>query len=346
MARRETVSFIETAVQPLEAGNLTVMTALPTLTLSIRSVVAEADGIVGIELVDPEGRDLEPFTAGAHIDVHVADGIVRQYSLCNDPTEHHRYVIAVLNDPASRGGSRALHRTARPGGRLTVSVPRNHFKLNAGATRHLLLAGGIGVTPMMAMAATLEAEGADWHMHYCTRSPEKTAFLGRLRPLAAAGKVQFHHDGGDPARGLDLKSVLQDYQPGTHLYYCGPPGFMAAAAQAAVHWPAEAVHFEYFSPPADRPAVPARVNTPFQVKIASTGDVFDVPADRTIIQVLRQNGFSVDTSCEDGFCGTCLTKYVAGEPEHRDSVLDDDDRKDFVLICCARSKTPVLVLDL
>lgn len=340
------MSFIEAAVRPLEAGDFAAMTALPTLTLSIRSVATEADGIVSIELVDPEGRDLEPFTAGAHIDVHVADGVVRQYSLCNDPAERRRYVVAVLNDPLSRGGSRALHQTARSGGRLTVSTPRNHFKLSDTATRHLLLAGGIGVTPMMAMVAALEAMGADWRMHYCTRDPEKTAFLDRLRPLAEDGKVSFHHDGGDPSCGLDLRSTLQDYQPGTHLYYCGPTGFMAAAAQAAAHWPPEAVHFEFFAAPADRPVAPGRVNAPFQIKIASTGDVFDVPADRTIIQVLRENGFAVDTSCEDGFCGTCMTKYVAGEPEHRDSVLDDDDHKDFVLICCARSKTPMLVLDL
>lgn len=340
------MSFIEAAVRPLEAGDFTAMTALPTLTLSIRSVATEADGIVSIELVDPEGRDLEPFTAGAHIDVHVADGVVRQYSLCNDPAERHRYVVAVLNDPLSRGGSRTLHQTARSGGRLTVSTPRNHFKLSDTATRHLLLAGGIGVTPMMAMVAALEAMGADWRMHYCTRGPEKTAFLDRLRPLTEDGKVSFHHDGGDPSRGLDLRSTLQDYQPGTHLYYCGPTGFMAAAAQAAAHWPPEAVHFEFFAAPTDRPVAQGRVNAPFQIKIASTGDVFDVPADRTIIQVLRENGFAVDTSCEDGFCGTCMTKYVAGEPEHRDSVLADDDHKDFVLICCARSKTPMLVLDL
>jgi ferredoxin-NADP reductase len=340
------VSIIQPAFRRREEAVITAVTTRPTLTLRVRAVAYETDDISSFELVALDGDALPPFNAGAHIDVHVADGVVRQYSLCNDPAERHRYVIAVLKEPESRGGSRALHDTVRPGDQLTVSQPHNHFRLSDDARRHLLLAGGIGVTPMMAMIEALEATGADYKMHYCTRSPEKTAFLNRLKPLAERGRVQFHHDGGDPKNGLDLAATLKEYRPGTHLYYCGPTGFMAAAASAAGHWPAETVHFEYFSSPGEQSTESKWANAPFQVRVTSSGDVFEVPADKSIVQVLRAHGYAIDTSCEDGYCGTCLTKYVEGEPEHRDKVLDDNDRKDFVLICCARSKTPVLVLDL
>ncbi|MCC7016722.1 MAG: oxidoreductase [Rhodospirillales bacterium] len=305
----------------------------------------ETDDILSFVLVDPQGRDLPEFAAGAHLDVHIAEGLVRQYSLSGDPADRSCYEIAVLNERSGRGGSKALHETARPGRIITVSVPRNHFPLADEAKRHLLLAGGIGVTPMMAMIAALEARGADWRMHYCTRSANKTAFLDRLKPFIDAGKVILHYDGGDPKKGLDIPATLKDAEAGTHLYYCGPSGFMAAVADAARHWPDGSVHFEFFNSPGARPAE-IRVNTPFQVKLKSTGEVLDVPADKSIVQVLRDKGHVVDTSCEEGFCGTCLTRYIEGEPEHRDSVLDADDRAQYVLICCARSNSPLLVLDI
>ena len=311
----------------------------------VNDVSWEAEDILSFELVDPNGGDLAPFAAGAHIDIHIDDGLVRQYSLCNDPDERHCYVIAVLIEPNGRGGSLALHETVSEGDLLTISEPRNHFRLADDAARHLLLAGGIGVAPMMAMIGTLEARGADYLMHYCTRAPDRTAFMDRLRSLIASGKVILHHDGGDPARGLDIEAMLKDHEAGTHLYYCGPGGFMTATAAAAGHWPEDTVHFEYFTAPEDDPAEYPE-NSPFQVKIANTGDVFDVPADKTIIEVLRGNGLAVDTSCEHGYCATCMTRYLEGEPEHRDAVLDDEDRAEFVLICCARSRTPLLVLDL
>ena len=316
-----------------------------TLDVCIRAVTHETDDILSFELVDPQGRDLPEFAAGAHLDVHIAEGLVRQYSLSSDPAERGRYEIAVLNERSGRGGSKALHENARPGRVITVSAPRNHFPLADGAKCHLLLAGGIGVTPMMAMIATLEAGNADWRMHYCTRSAEKTAFLDRLKPFADAGKVKLHHDGGDPKKGLDIHATLKEVEPGTHLYYCGPSGFMAAVAEAVKHWPEGSVHFEFFTAPADRPAE-TRTNTPFQVKLKSSGEVLDVPADKSIVEVLRDKGHAIDTSCEEGYCGTCLTRYIEGEPEHRDSVLDADDRAQYVLICCARSNSPLLVLDI
>lgn len=316
-----------------------------TLDVRVRSVIYETDDILRFELAPLDGGELPAFTAGAHVDVHVADGVIRQYSLCGDPANRNSYQIAVLNERQGRGGSKALHDTFHAGKVVTISAPRNHFPLMGGAKRHLLLAGGIGVTPMIAMIHALEADGADWSMHYCTRAPEKTAFIDRLKPLIARGKVHVHHDGGDPKKGLDLAATLADASSGAHLYYCGPGGFMSAVATASRHWPDGTVHFEYFAAPADKPAED-RENKPFQVTVKSTGETLDVPADKSIVEVLREHGHYIDTSCEDGFCGTCLTRYVEGEPEHRDTVLDESDRQKYVLICCARAKSDRLVLDL
>src|SRR5689334_20226550 len=170
--------------------------------LRLRSITYLADGINGYELVDPKGRDLPRFEAGAHINLR-AGGFLRQYSLCNAPAERRRYCIAVLRESASRGGSRYLHDSIRAGDLVEVSLPRNNFPLAAAAERHLLIAGGIGITPIMSMIAELRRRHAEFEVHYCTRSPERTAFRGELAPLAAEGRVRFHHDGGDPARGLD-----------------------------------------------------------------------------------------------------------------------------------------------
>lgn len=327
-------------------GDMAAASGKATLELRVRSVTWETDDILRYELVAPDGGALPRFSAGAHLDLHVAPGIIRQYSLCNDPAESARYVIAVLHEPDGRGGSRAVHQDLRAGSLVRVSEPRNHFPLIEAATRHVLLAGGIGVTPMMAMVARLQDLEVDWHLHYCTRSLEKTAFAAVLAPLVEQGRVTLHHDAGDPSRGLNIAATLAEREPGTHLYYCGPKGFMAAVAQAAEHWPAAAVHCEYFSAPVAEVDAGERENTAFRVRIGRTGEELEVPADRSIVDVLREHGHYVDTSCEEGYCGTCLTPYLEGDPEHRDTVLDEDDRAHYVLICCARSRTPTLVLDL
>lgn len=329
------------------------------LNVRVLSVRYEAEDINSYELVDPDGGELPPFTAGAHIDLHFRDGRIRQYSLANDPSERHRYVVGILREPAGRGGSVAIFEKVHAGRILTISAPRNHFPLVESARRHLLLAGGIGVTPMMAMLAQLQRENADFLLHYCTRSPQKTAFRELLAERSAAGRVRYHHDGGDPRKGLDIAALLRERPIGTHLYYCGPPGFMTAVAAASAHWPSEAVHFEYFTPPVPTPsmastaspasagalAAAADIPVGFQVRLTSTGALYDVPNDKSIVQVLREQGIDVETSCESGLCGTCRTRYLEGEPEHHDYVLDDDERNEYVMICCARSKSPVLVLD-
>jgi vanillate O-demethylase ferredoxin subunit len=222
--------------------------------LRLRSIIFLATRINGYEFVDPAGQNLPPFAAGAHISVRLSEGLVRDFSLWNDPAERKRYCIAVLREGP---GSQSLHEEARVGNLVAASMPRNNFPLAAEAERHLLIAGGIGITPIMAMIADLRRRRAEFHVHYCTRSPEETAFLDDLTVLAALGRVQFHHDGGDPAKGLDIAATLREFRPGTHLYYCGPAGMMAAAAAASAHWPVGTVHFEFFAgPDAIAPMVP------------------------------------------------------------------------------------------
>lgn len=315
------------------------------LVLRVAKIARAADGIKTFELVSPDGATLPPFKAGAHIEVHLSDGVIRSYSLCNSPAERHRYVIAVLREEAGRGGSRSMHDCIREGDLLTVSTPRNHFPLAGREARsHLLLAGGIGVTPMMAMIAELEAKGATWSMHYLTRSPERAAFLDELAPHIETGKVTIHHDGGVPENGPDLAGLLTDFEIGTHLYYCGPPGFMNACTQFTAAWPPHAVHREYFASAGQQPD--ASENVPFEIKIKSSGETLPVPPDRTIADVLKAAGCVVDTDCEDGYCGTCITRYLSGAPEHRDTVLSEKERQSYVMVCCARAKGGVIELDL
>ncbi len=313
--------------------------------LRVRSITYLAEAVNGYELVDPRGRDLPRFGAGAHVAVRHGAGAVRDYSLWNDPAERRRYCIAVLREREGEG-SRHWHEAVRVGDMVEASMPRNNFPLAEGAAHYLLLAGGIGITPIMAMIAELRRRRADFLLHYCTRSPEAAAFRDELDLLAAQGRVRFHHDGGDPARGLDIAAALRDPKPGTHLYYCGPAGMMRAAAAAAADWPPGTVHCEYFTGPAARAPEPLGEDRPFRVRLARSGGDYDIAAGETIIDGLRRRGVPVRASCELGYCGTCLTPYLAGEPDHRDQILSDADRRRYVLICCSRSKTPVLDLDL
>lgn len=224
---------------------------MSTSTLNVRVVrkTPEAEGICSFELVAVDGRPLPAFSAGSHVDVQVPGGLTRQYSLCNDPAESHHYLIAVLDDPASRGGSRAMHAQVHEGDALVVSTPRNHFALAHEAREHLLLAGGIGVTPILCMAERLAQIGADFRMHYCTRSAARTAFRSRIAASRFADRVHFHFDDGASAQKLDIPALLSAPGPGVHLYVCGPKGFMDAAlgSARAQGWPELQLHYEFFT---------------------------------------------------------------------------------------------------
>jgi vanillate O-demethylase ferredoxin subunit len=310
--------------------------------LRVRSITYLAEAVNGYELVDPRGRDLPRFEAGAHIDLQTGR-FLRQYSLCNDPAERRRYCLAVLRESESRGGSRHLHDGVRVGDLVEASLPHNNFPLDPAAERHLLLAGGIGIAPIMSMIFELRRRRADFRVHYCTRSPERTAFRSELASLAAEGRLHHHYDGGNPACDFDIAAALRGPPPRTHLYYCGPAPMMAAAAQAAGEWPPGTVHCEYF---AGGPEPTPKEEHPFRLRLARSGGEYEVHAGETIVDVLRRHGIAVRTSCELGYCGACLTPYLEGEPDHRDQVLEENGRKRYVLICCSRSKTPVLTLDL
>jgi len=303
----------------------------------------EAEGICSYELVSADGAPLPAFTAGAHIDVHVAPGLVRQYSLCNPPHERHRYVIGVLRDPASRGGSQAMHEQIRAGAKLTISAPRNHFPL-VDAPRSVLLAGGIGITPLLAMAETLSAQGSQFELHYCTRSPERTAFRDRILSAAYAPQVRFYHDS---TQELDLPALLAGLPRDSHIYFCGPAGFIdhVKATAAAAGWPHEQLHLEYFGAAAP---VPQDGDQPFEVKLASSGKCYTIPAGVTVLKVLNDAGVFVPASCEQGVCGTCLTRVLDGVPDHRDLYLTEEEQaaNDQFTPCCSRSRSATLLLDL
>ncbi|MEG1456452.1 MAG: PDR/VanB family oxidoreductase, partial [Comamonas sp.] len=262
------------------------------------------------ELARVDGQPLPAFSAGAHIDVHLADGLVRQYSLCNDPATRDHYRIAVLREPQSRGGSLGMHEQVQVGQTLTISAPRNHFALAADAPRHLLLAGGIGVTPILCMAERLALLGASFRMHYSGRSAQRMAFRERIAAAAFAEQVQLHFDDGDAAQRLDIAAVLAAAEADTHLYVCGPQGFMDAvlAGARAQGWAEQRLHWEFF---AAADAGPRGGDAAFEVQLASSGRVVAVAADQSVTQALRAAGVEVMVSCEQGVCGTCLTRVLS-----------------------------------
>ncbi|MBP6896100.1 MAG: oxidoreductase [Pseudacidovorax sp.] len=318
---------------------------MTSLQVRVQRKSQEAEGIVALELVSADARPLPGFGAGSHIDVHLPNGLVRQYSLCNSAAERHRYRIAVLREPTSRGGSAAVHDLVKEGDVLTISAPRNHFALHD-APRSLLLAGGIGVTPILCMAQRLATWGADFEMHYCTRSAARTAFRDEIAASAFADKVHLHHDDGAEAQKLRVAELLKTPEPGTQIYVCGPGGFIDHVVNTAKAngWPAQQIHLEYFAAAAQDTSG----DQPFEVKLTSSGQTYRIPKDQTIVQALRAEGVEIMVSCEQGVCGTCITRVLEGVPDHRDCYLTDDERaaNDQFTPCCSRSKTPLLVLDL
>jgi vanillate O-demethylase ferredoxin subunit len=305
----------------------------------------EAEGVATFEL-RPLAGQLPPFSAGAHIDVLTPGGMVRQYSLCNSPTERDRYLIGVLRESASRGGSVAMHDMVSEGDLMTISEPRNHFPLVPGG-KFILFAGGIGITPILSMAETLHTMGGDFEVHYCTRSADRTAFLKRIAQSPFAARVRFYHDDDAAQARLDCGTVLANPQPGVHLYTCGPGGFIdyVCATAKALGWPQAQVHVEYFA--AAAPIVQGG-DAAFDVKLASSGEIVRIGAGETVVAGLARHGIAIPMSCEQGVCGTCITRVLEGTPDHRDSYFTDQERasNEEFTPCCSRAKSLLLVLDL
>ena len=320
------------------------------LSLMVRQIRFEAIGINSYVLVDPKGEELPPFTAGAHIDVHLPGGFTRQYSLSNSPEERHQYMIAVLRDEQGRGGSKALHDMLQVQQMVTVSYPRNNFALVPQARKVILIAGGIGVTPIKSMAHALDDAAIPFEFHYCARNPRFVAFSEELAAQWKVGTIKLHFDNGVPSEGLDIAGLLRDYQEGHHVFYCGPSGFMQACASASAHWPAGTVHFENFKAPqapVGEPGDDKHLDSgSFMLKIASTGSMIEVAPDQSIVDALTNAGVPIETSCQSGLCGTCKVRYLEGEVDHHDYILDEADQKHWLTACVSRAKSSVLVLDL
>lgn len=317
-----------------------------SLEVRVARKIEEAVDICLFELTSIDGGPLPAFSAGSHIDVTLPGGLTRQYSLCNDSSESHRYLIGVLKDPNSRGGSKAMHEKVAQGDLLRISAPKNHFPLAHDARRALLLAGGIGITPILCMAERLSMIGTPFHVHYCTRSPERTAFRHRIKASPFAAQVHFHFDDGPEDQKLDLASLLALPDPGRHLYVCGPKGFMDAALALArqAGWSEASLHYEFFT--AETTATEA--DNAFDVQLASSGRVVSVPVGKTVVQALADAGVVVQTSCEQGVCGTCVTRVLEGEIDHRDMFLTPQEQASNALFtpCCSRARSRRLVLDL
>lgn len=310
-----------------------------TWPVRIAAIRPAAEDIVTLDLVAVDGGELPPFTAGAHIDLHLPGGMVRHYSLVNDPAERHRYRIAVKKEAGGRGGSRHVHEKLAEGDRLTVGGPRNHFAVPAGTNPLLLLAGGVGIAPIRSMIHAAERQGRPWRLHYAARSRGHAAFR---EELAARGpeRVRFWFDAdGEP---LDLARALAD--DGATLLCCGPAGLMEAVRAATAGWPEERVRFEWFTPP----ATAAVEDGAFEVELRRSGRTVLVPAGRSILDALLDAGADVPFSCNEGVCGCCETAVLDGAIDHRDVLLSAAERSAgrTMMICVSRALGHRLVLDL
>lgn len=309
-----------------------------TLVVATRTHVA--DGVVSLILRRPDGRPLPTWTPGAHLDLLLDGGLIRQYSLCGNPAEPDAWRIAVLREPQGRGGSAYVHDHLPEGTVVRVRGPRNNFPLRS-ATRHLFIAGGVGITPILPMVEAAEAAGADWRLLYGGRTRTSMAFLDRLTPYGDRVLVRPQDEYGL----LDLGAFLGSPEEGTVVHACGPEPLLRAAQEQCADWPAGTLGIERFAP---AQAAEARPAAAFEVVLARAGLTLTVPPDRSVLESLEEAGVDVDSSCREGTCGTCETDVLDGTPDHRDSLLSEDERAtgDTMLICVSRACGPRLVLDL
>ncbi|HTH80772.1 MAG TPA: PDR/VanB family oxidoreductase [Ramlibacter sp.] len=314
-----------------------------TQSLRLRQLREEAEDIVSYEFVAADGTPLAPFTAGAHIDLHLPGGMVRSFSLVNDPSEREHYVIAVDRARDGRGGSQWMHAVPRPGHRIEASPPLNDFPLHEDAPLSVFIAGGIGITPFVAMAARLHALGRPWRLHYSARSPQRAAFVHEMKLLAASeADIDIRHSSEGRAR-QDVRTLVRGAPAGSHLYCCGPTGMIEDFIAATEGLPPQRVHLERFSA-----SQAAATDGGYEVVLARSGKSLAVDAGRTLLDTLLDAGVTIQYSCSQGICGTCCTTVLEGCPDHRDDYLTTEEKaaNSSMMVCCSGSRTPRLVLDL
>ncbi|WP_300709253.1 PDR/VanB family oxidoreductase [Limnohabitans sp.] len=318
---------------------------MSTLKVWVHTLRHQAQDIISVELRPMPGETLPAFEAGAHIDLHLPGGLVRSYSLANDSSEHHRYLLGVLKDKTSRGGSRAVHEQLRVGMALTIGAPRNHFPLHEEATHSVLIAGGIGITPILSMARRLQALGRSFEVIYLARSRSAAAFTEDLHALNCAMHWHFDDEAGGPA---DLHALLQARggQSDTHFYACGPAVMLDAFEKICAELGHDHAHIERFAAVEIKAATDAR--SVFTVELRRSGKTFDVTPDTTLHQQLIATKANVPFSCEEGICGSCETRVLEGTPDHRDMVLSSAEHasNQVMMVCVSGCKSERLVLDL
>jgi vanillate O-demethylase ferredoxin subunit len=305
----------------------------------------EAHKMVAFELVDPNGAELPAFSAGSHIDVTIPGGLVRQYSLCNSSKERDRYVIGVWNDANSRGGSKALHEQVKAGDVLQIGLPRNRFRVPRSTKRAILLARGIGATPILSIADYLKSQNIPFEFHYVYAMMSPGSFHGMITQSSFAENTKFYYEASELNQLLNPAAILSDRSDDMQLFVCGADWWQDPIINTAKQkgWAEERIHVERFTA-----KVPAAIlDKVFEVKIASTGIVYKIPGDKTVTAFLEEQGVKIPTSCEQGMCGTCRIKIVEGEADHRDKRLSLQQKEEgFFIPCVSRAKSEVLVLDL
>lgn len=310
--------------------------------VKIRHITHYNDSIRAFELVSMDGQRLPLFEAGAHIDVHLDNGLTRQYSLVNYQDEASHYLIGVLNDSQSRGGSKHIHENFHVGQVLTIGEPRNLFSVDPSTKKAILCAGGIGITPMIAIAQELTKKAIPFELHYFAQRRNLLSFMDILESFGS--KVILHID-DEPDSLFQADKVFKNFSSDTHLYLCGPQGFMDYITNSAIqlHWQTQNIHKESFTAVIDNAE-----NQAFTLKIHKTGQTMEVPADKTVAQVLEEHGIFVPLSCEQGICGTCLTTVVSGEVDHKDQYLTEEEQaqNNQFTPCCSRAKSKILEIDI
>lgn len=302
----------------------------------------QTSDIAVFDLAAVDGGSLPDFEAGAHIDVVLSPDLIRQYSISNAPGSKN-YRLGILKDPNSRGGSKYIHAELKAGSNLQISVPRNHFPLEMQAEHSLLIGGGIGITPIISMAYALKRKNKSFEVHYCSRSEDKAAFLDELKS-EFGDKLILHFDDAGEASRLDLSKLKSTSQPGTHIYICGPGGFMdwVIGQAKATGLSEKQIHFEYFNAEVD---ISGEV---FEVYAKASDVTVQIAANESIATALKAAGVKVQMSCEEGVCGTCICDVLEGIPDHRDHFLTEEEREDNdqIALCCSRSKSGRLIVDI